>query len=109
MSRRMFTVLDNKGETFDRYTIINRKTGDVYGASANPFHPQGFGQFNHNIADFYWDAAYGYSWRKYCDVEKCIKGSVSDYLNDCLNVGVKIKLSELPKDVITYIDNINEN
>ena len=43
-------ILDNKGETFDRYTII-LPNGDCYGASENPFHPQGFGQYCGNIAD----------------------------------------------------------
>jgi len=39
------TIFDNGYATFDRYTIINMDNGDVYGASTDPFHPQGFGQF----------------------------------------------------------------
>ena len=46
------SILDNGGETFDRYTISFHTYDDVtdeseffcYGASENPFHPQGFGQ-----------------------------------------------------------------
>lgn len=40
-------IFDNGGETFDRYTIVG-PYGNVWGASKNPFHPQGFGQFSHN-------------------------------------------------------------
>lgn len=109
MNRRFITVLDNNGETFDRYTIINRSNGDVWGASTNPYHPQGFGQFNHNIADAYWNNAYGYAWRKHCDVNKCTKFAVSNYLKDCKNVGSRVALSKLPKDVLKYIDYILED
>ena len=42
-------VLDNGGLTFDRYTIIDKSTGDMIGASDNPFHPLGFGQFCGNV------------------------------------------------------------
>ena len=86
INRRNITVFDNEGKTFDRYTILNRKTGDVYGSSINPTHPQGFGLFNFNVADEYWIVAYGYSWRKNCDVKKCIK------------------VSDLPNEVIKFID-----
>jgi len=36
-------VYDNKGKTFDRYTVIIGN--DVFGMSDNPNHPQGFNQF----------------------------------------------------------------
>lgn len=42
-------VFDNNGETFDRFTIIDKTTGEMIGASSNPFHPQGFGQHCGNI------------------------------------------------------------
>ena len=48
--KQLLVVLDNGGKTHDRYTII-LKDGDVFGASENPFHTMGFGQYNHNIAD----------------------------------------------------------
>lgn len=41
-------VFDN-GKTFDRYTIIDKKNGNVFGSSSNPFHPQGFGCFCLNL------------------------------------------------------------
>lgn len=110
MNRRMITVLDNGGKTFDRYTIINRKTGDVWGASENPFHPQGFGQYSHNIADAYWFHAYGTGWRKRAKdggtLNRCIKATVTEYLADYGKVRKKVRLSELPKEVLKYIDQI---
>ena len=47
------SILDNGGETLDRYTISFHTYNDVtdesefsmYGASENPFHPQGFGLY----------------------------------------------------------------
>ena len=36
-------ILDNGGETYDRYTIVDKKTGDMIGANDTPFHPLGFG------------------------------------------------------------------
>ena len=48
MTTTLLSVLDNGGKTFDRYTLTF--VGDegglfMYGASDDPFHPQGFGQF----------------------------------------------------------------
>lgn len=37
-------IYDNGGATFDRYTIIT-PSGEMFGASNNPFSPQGFSQF----------------------------------------------------------------
>lgn len=109
IKRKSVTVFDNGGKTFDRYTILNRKTGDVYGASTNPTHPQGFGLFSHNVADDYWIVAYGYSWRRNCDVKKCIKFAVDRYMTDSIHLGDKIKLIDLPDEVINFIDKILED
>lgn len=38
-------VYDNKGISFDRYSIIDMKTGDYVTMSDNPLHPQGFNQY----------------------------------------------------------------
>jgi hypothetical protein len=53
---RYVHVYDNGGETFDRYTVVftgryTHKTGGEHmyiGASAHPFHPQGFGQHGYS-------------------------------------------------------------
>lgn len=95
-------ILDNGGETFDRYTIINEIDGEMIGASFNPFHPQGFGQHCGNIADNYWNVAYGAAWRRDIDtrlINKRIKYAVNLFKNDCANVGKPITWEQLPADV----------
>jgi hypothetical protein len=46
--KNRFLLLDNGGETFDRYTLYDTKSSDrvihYLGFSENPYHPQGFGQ-----------------------------------------------------------------
>ncbi len=98
-------VLDNKGETFDRYTIIDKRTGDMIGSSENPFHPQGFGQYCGNVADNYWNIAYGCGWRRGAGtrlLNKRINYALELFLSDCGNVGKKIQFTDLPKDVQKY-------
>lgn len=92
-------VLDNNGETFDRFTIIDKKTGDMIGASERPFAPNGFGQFCGNVADNYMFVTYGYAWRKRCNVKACIKESIAHFLSDCTHVGKLIEFNTLPEDV----------
>ena len=41
-------IYDNGGRTIDRYTVIFND-GSAWGASENPGHPQGFGQFTEAI------------------------------------------------------------
>ena len=91
-------VLDNNGETFDRYTIIFRKTADMYGSSINPFNPQGFSMYISNITT---DT---YNYRSIRITEKLNRVCVNCYLSECKNIGKRIKdLSTLPIDVQNYI------
>ena len=105
---KQIAVLDNKGKTLDRYTIINKKTGDIIGASERPFAPNGFGQYCGNLVDTYMFHSFGYSWRKHCNVNKTIKNEVQRYLSDCSEIGQEIKFSDLPLDVQKFtIDYFN--
>lgn len=96
-------ILDNGGETYDRYTIVDKTTGDMIGANDTPFHPLGFGQFCGNVADNYWSVAYGSGWRNTVDTQalenKLIKFAVNHFKNDCSHVGKPIKWEQLPADV----------
>lgn len=95
-------ILDNNGKTFDRYTIINTKDGEMIGASEMPFNPLGFGQHCGNVADNYWNTAYGYQWRKGCNeklISKRIKFAINEFKKDCSHVGKEIKFSDLPAAV----------
>jgi len=105
MKKDKFICLDNGGETFDRYTIIERATGEMIGASEQPTSTLGFGQYCGNIADNYWRTAYGSQWRKGCNkalLNRRIKYAVELYLSDCGNVGKVVEFSSLPADVQNF-------
>jgi hypothetical protein len=103
--RLSVVVFDNGGETLDRYTILNKKTGDLIGASENPTNPQGFGQYCGNVVDNYMYITFGYSWRKYCNVNATIKDEVKRYLSDCKHIGKKIAFKALPPEVQNFVTN----
>lgn len=108
INRRRCWVLDNKGETLDRYTIIFGN-GDTYGASENPFHPQGFGQYSHNIANTYMIATFCSGWRKRCRVRACTNEALRHYFSDYSNIGEMVQYDTLPEDVKKYIQLIAKN
>lgn len=104
-------ILDNDGKTFDRYTIINTKDGEMIGASEMPFNPLGFGQYCGNVADNYWNVAYGYSWRKGCNkrlLNRRIKFAINEFKKDCDHIGRQIEFSDLPEDVQQFAKQIFE-
>jgi hypothetical protein len=98
-SMNKVVCFDNGGESFDRYTILEKCSGDMIGASEHPFSPQGFGQHCGNVADNYMNTTYGYSWRRHCAVKKCINESVRHFLNDCSHIGKIVCFESLPEDV----------
>jgi hypothetical protein len=104
--KNKYLILDNGGETYDRYTIVNLSDGDMIGANETPFHPMGFGQYCGNVADNYWNVAYGYSWRNGCDkklMNKRIKFAIDNFKADCSHIGKEIEYKTLPIDVQTFI------
>lgn len=94
-------VLDNGGETLDRYTIIDRSTGDVITANSEGHIPTGFEPECVNIAHEYWGATQGTGWQIGLDaktIEKRIKQAVDIYLQD-VTVGDVLPFKELPENV----------
>ena len=86
---RYIRCYDNGGESFDRYTVVftgryRKKTGGEFwdlGMSANPFHPQGFGQHGSNREQIDWPT-YGHLGKKikFQDLpEDCQKLVMDDY------------------------------
>lgn len=89
---RYVRLYDNGGKTFDRYTCVftgvyrrTKTRGDFLylGMSANPFHPQGFGQ--HGSSPHQIDRpSYGHLGKKVKwdvlpdDVKKCILATYKD-------------------------------
>lgn len=109
MEKNKFICLDNDGKTFDRYTIIERATGEMIGSSDNPFNPLGFGQYCGNVADNYWRTAYGSQWRNGCNkrlLNSRIKYAVDLFLSDCGNVGKEVDFDTLPDDVKKYAEQV---
>lgn len=47
----MVKVYDNRGASFDRYTIVTEDA--LYTMSGNPLSPSGFNQFSHEIVEPY--------------------------------------------------------
>lgn len=79
--RKVCRIIDNGGETFDRYTIAFRAervrgmlTYPYLAASANPFHPQGLGQHG--------------------EAREFIKGR---------NLGKRVRFDDIPSDVQKFI------
>lgn len=92
---------DKNGETFDRFTILNKKDGEMIGTSEMPFNPLGFGQHCGNVADNYWNVAYGAGWHRTDKrtVNKRIRFAVNHFLSDCSHIGKIIPFEQLPEDV----------
>jgi hypothetical protein len=87
---RYIRCYDNGGESYDRYTVVytgryRHKTGGAQwhvGMSAEPFHPQGFGQHGESMVDIDWPT-YGHLGKKikFDDLpEDCQNLVMSDYL-----------------------------
>lgn len=70
-------VYDNGGETFDRYTIVDMNTGEVYSMSENATSPDGINQYAGTI------------------------GQELDHPQD--HAGKKIEIDELPLEVMHAI------
>lgn len=98
--KRKVVVLDNGGETCDRYTIIFRETADIFGCSTNPYHPMGIGQYCCNASQIV----------KYNNpTVKDNRIAVNIYLSDCKHIGKRVKdLNALPEDVKKYIKQLVE-
>jgi len=104
-------VYDNEGDSFDRYTIIDTKNGDMYGASDQPFAPQGFGQYCGNLVDSYMTQTYGacYAKRTPTQVKSIMQEQINIADGDVKWLGKRIKdNNDLPEGVQKYIKQILE-
>lgn len=96
--KRNVVVLDNGGKTIDRYTIIIRKTADIYGCSENPYHPLGIGQYCANANKIY---------KLNGNTERKNRLGVNIYLRNYKSIGKRVNdLVSLPENVKKYINDI---
>ena len=101
-------VFDNGGETCDRYTIIEKATGEMIGSSERPFNPQGFGQYCGNVAWDYFTKTVGSNYMRRMEDEQPkfhkkimtakTKEIIQEFKNEG-NLGKVIPFSSLPADV----------
>ena len=105
-----FIIFDNGGKTFDRFTILNKETGDIFGASEDPTTPDGFNKFFGNCAQKH-TTLYGAGWRERSPGKKFIKLEVDNFINNAkLNpewIGSEIEFNQLPEALKLYIMNLN--
>jgi hypothetical protein len=105
-----FIIFDNEGKTPDRYTIINKETGDVFGSDENPDSPNGAGKFHGNCAD-HRIIMNGTGWRRKLPGKKVIKAEVDNYINnaklDSDWLGNEVDFNSLPVNVRQYISRLD--
>lgn len=105
-----FIVFDNGGKTIDRYTIINKETGDVYGISENPYDTKGIAKFCGNCAD-HRIVLRGAGWRQKLPLKKVIQAEVENYVNNARLdpgwIGDEVNVKNLPENVRKYIADID--
>lgn len=90
-----FIVFDNKAITLDRYTIV-LEDGEMYGASLNPYSPQGFGQYCGNAFHLCgWDSK---------DLDRLKYEIVK-----AGNIGESVEFRNLPSDVQKFINYVSDN
>jgi hypothetical protein len=107
---RPFIIFDNGGKTPDRFTIINKETGDVFGASEDPAASDGIGKFCGNCAD-HRIVMFGAGWRQKLPGQKIIKAEAENYINNArLNpdwIGSEVEWKSLPENVRSYISRLD--
>ena len=105
-----FIIFDNGGKTLDRYTIINKETGDVYGCGENPDAPNGAGKFHGCCVD-HRIVMSGAGWRQKLPGKSVIRAEVDNYINNAkLNpdwMGEEVNFNSLPANVRQYISRLD--
>lgn len=101
-------IFDNGGKTFDRFTIINKKDGEIIGASEMPFNPLGFGQYCGNVAWDYFTRTVRANFMRRIEKEdpkhyqRIVKDKTAEIIKEFKNegnLGKLIPFNMLPPDV----------
>lgn len=108
-------IFDNGGETFDRFTILDLKTGEMYGASENPFSPLGFGQNCGCSAHTYFSQTVGTGWisnlrtkdpNHYNRIIKRKTAEIAEEFKAEGHIGKVVDFNSLPEPVKQYCKQI---
>jgi hypothetical protein len=107
---KTFIIFDNGEKTLDRFTIINKETGDIFGCSENPDAPDGAGKFIGNCVD-HRIIMYRAGWRQRLPGKNVIRAEVDNYINNARLdpgwIGSEMDLKSLPANVLQYISRLD--
>ena len=107
---KKYIIFDNGGRTPDRYTIINKETGDVFSAGDGLHDVNGTGKFCGNCAE-HRIVMYGAGWRQRSPGKKMVQTETENYINNArLNpdwLGLEVGLMSLPENVRSYIETLH--
>jgi hypothetical protein len=107
-----FIIFDNGGRTLDRYTLLNKQTGEVFAASEDPAAADGIGKCCGNCAD-HRIIMYGAGWRQRLPVKKVIQREVANFINNAkLNadwIGLPIDFKDLPENLRSWVSQLNQH
>jgi hypothetical protein len=106
-----YVIFDNGGITFDRFTIINSETGDIFGASENPAGLKGTNKWIGNCAA-HRTVLSGSGWRQRLPSKKVIKSETENYINNARLdpdwIGREIDLKTLPEKLREFISGLDK-
>ena len=106
----MFIIFDNGGLTADRFTIINRETGDVFGGCENPNALNWTAKFIGNCAE-HRVVLRGAGWRQGWPAKKTIKTEIENYVNNARLdphwIGREVEFAALPENIRRFIAGLN--
>jgi len=109
---KKFIAFDNGGVTSDRFTIINKDTGDVFGAGEIPDAQNGPCKYIGNCAD-HRIVMYGSGWRQKLPIKKMVKEEAENYINsarlDPNWIGTEVNFNNLPENVREYITHMGSH
>ena len=106
---KKFIIFDNGGKTIDRFTIINKETGDIFGCGDNPNAPGCAGELIGNCVS-HRIVVYGAGWRQRLPGKNIIKEEVDNYVNNARLdpdwLGRQVDLINLPMNVKHFISRL---
>lgn len=106
-----FIVFDNDGRTTDRYTVVDRLSGDVFAACEQSNEAGITGRYCGNCAD-HRITLYGAGWRQMPLTQKAIEAETNNYVRNAqLNpawLGKELPQRHYPLNLRAYIDYLDK-
>ena len=106
-----YIVFDNEGRTSDRYTIFDRRSGDIFAAWEENSEAGMTGRYIGNCAE-HRITLYGAGWRQMPLNQKIVEAETSNYVHNAqLNphwLGKEMAQQNWPSNLRTYIDSLEE-